>query len=81
MVTWDVVGTAVQAVSSIQTIGAVDTVSSIDFGSGVVAVGVLCLPVPEIAAHSFQVMRGLEARFLLRQSGIRSQVGYITPSK
>ena len=66
---------------SIYAIGAVDTVSSIGFGSGVVAVGVLCLPIPEIAAHSFQVMRGLEAQFLLRQSGIRSQVGYITPSK
>lgn len=39
----------------------IGTVSSVDLGSSLVAIGILRLPVPEVTAHSLQVVRSLEA--------------------
>lgn len=58
----------------------IGSVSPIGLERSFVTVGVLRLPIPEITAHSLQVMSSLEAQFLLRQGGIRSQIRYIAPS-
>ena len=46
---------------------------------GIVPLGVLRLPVPQIAAHRLERLLRLEAQLRLRERRVRGQVGDVSP--